>query len=798
MEPSESSDNGLRPVETKISYSYNNQRGWRRWRVLRPGRGMYHDVRRRLPYYWSDIRDAWTYRTVASTIRILLPAIAYTLDMYRRTGEFFGINEALFSSALAAIVFSIFAAQPLTIVGVTGLISLFNFTIYNIIRIYDVTLYPQFMAWTGIWAAIFHWIVAIFNLCDYMRYITDFSSESFGMYVGIIYLIKGVEELVNEFVTEGRAAGYLACMIAMLYFGSVYGLEKLGSSTIWKAGFRGMLGDYAYVFTTLFWVGFSHIPGNLNQTHVARVPVTKAFHPTQQRAWLIDFWNLDVKWVFVAVPFGFLVMLLFYYDHNVSSITAQSRQFPLKKPGGFHWDFFLLGCTTFVAGILGLPMPNGLVPQAPVHTDSLTVYETELKVIPTAEGESTEIRRPIVNATAVVEQRVSHFLMGLALVGTMTGPLLTVLHTMPSAVFAGVFFVVGWGSIESNGILSKFIFLQAEERFIQRDELLLQVRRRKILLYIGLQLLGVAACVAISHTIAAIGFPVLIVLLVPLRTHLMPRWFTLKELQILDDFTVTNKVVLASLGGKPALPEHTKAEDWGPTQSVWSHCTQTDRPFSSDRQTGQAVLPLARDARAGNWQLNSCLRVPSRLHLRGTHCILRVVLAYSKVYSLTTMSSARSSSPVSSIPQSLASYLPSISADTTREVTSDDASQCEFDIDWKNIWHGGKRLNTKAYGDNVTALTPTEFPFTNMGHLTDDSLEPGNPDLYYGARPEQLGRTVRKKIGRPKGRSPGNSHQTTQTHEERRTRSREASPQHWLSLASYVSGTPESATLSGA
>ena len=33
--------------------------------------------------------------------------------------------------------------------------------------------------------------------------------------------------------------------------------------------------------------------------------------------------------------------------------------------------------------------------------------------------------------------------MGLALIGTMTGPLLVVLHTMPTALFAGVFFVVG-------------------------------------------------------------------------------------------------------------------------------------------------------------------------------------------------------------------------------------------------------------------------------------------------------------------------------------------------------------------
>ena len=51
-------------------YNFDNERGWRAYRVLRPGRGMYHDVRRRLPYYRSDVTDAWTYRTFAGTVRI--------------------------------------------------------------------------------------------------------------------------------------------------------------------------------------------------------------------------------------------------------------------------------------------------------------------------------------------------------------------------------------------------------------------------------------------------------------------------------------------------------------------------------------------------------------------------------------------------------------------------------------------------------------------------------------------------------------------------------------------------------
>jgi hypothetical protein len=81
-----------------------------------------------------------------------------------------------------------------------------------------------------------------------------------------------------------------------------------------------------------------------------------------------------------------------------------------------------------------------------VHTDSLTVYETDLRIVQTEDGEGVEIRTAVVRALRVVEQRVSHFVMSLTIIGTMTGPLLRVIHIMPAAVFAGVFFVVGVGS----------------------------------------------------------------------------------------------------------------------------------------------------------------------------------------------------------------------------------------------------------------------------------------------------------------------------------------------------------------
>lgn len=335
---------------------------------------------------------------------------------------------------------------------------------------------------------------------------------------------------------------------------TVYALEFVGSTIWFRPWVRGLLADYAYPISTIFWTGFSHIPnGPLEGTNLISVPHTQAFHPTVDRNWIVDFWNLEVKWIFVSLPIGILLTLLFYYDHNVSSLTAQAKQFPLTKPAGFHWDFFLLGCTSFIGGVLGIPLPNGLVPQAPVHTDALTDYVDTVDIVITDDGR--ELRSKATTPEAVMEQRVSHFLMALALIGTMTGPLLVVLHTIPDALFAGVFFVVGMGSCIGNNLTGKFLFLLQERRFIDPSDPRLKLSKVRIFYFLACQLFAVAATVAISQTIGAIGFPVLIMSLIPFRWIVMPRIFTVEELEVLDAPTADNPVVLVSMGGQPELPE---------------------------------------------------------------------------------------------------------------------------------------------------------------------------------------------------------------------------------------------------
>jgi hypothetical protein len=138
---------------------------------------------------------------------------------------------------------------------------------------------------------------------------------------------------------------------------------------------------------------------------------------------------------------------------------AQSSHFPLRKPPGFHYDFFLLGITTFIAGLIGVPAPNGLIPQAPIHTNSLLIMghpckneldeERITRLSPQLGNDSnniiTEEGKPLNPSfgrrevpIAVVEQRVSNLAQGVLCLILLTDPFLHILGLVPRGVLAGL------------------------------------------------------------------------------------------------------------------------------------------------------------------------------------------------------------------------------------------------------------------------------------------------------------------------------------------------------------------------
>lgn len=431
------------------------------FRVRYFGTGIYTDIRRRLlRYYVSDIKDGLTYRTIPSTIYIfftnLLPAIAFAQDMFDHTNNSYGVNEVLLASAMGGVVFGVFSGSPLCIVGVTGPISIFNYTVYEIIEPMNIP-YFQFMCWICIWSMGFHFILAFTNSVNFMRFVTMFSCDVFAFFINIVYIQKGIQILTHQFELGDLASAFASIVVALVM--TLFGVSSqffASKSHYLPSRVRTLISDYSIPLCVVFFTGFIHFGGYLNDIKFATLPITRSFHPTdtvnRRTDWFIRFWeDIEVRDVFLAIPFAILLTALFYYDHNISSLMCQSSKFPLKKPSSFHYDFFLLGVTTGVAGIIGIPAPNGLVPQAPLHTLSLCIHEHDY--------ETDENR-----ITKVIEQRLSNTFQGLLTLVMMTRPFLVVLGLIPQAILAGLFWIMAITTLDDADVVRRlrFLFLDKE------------------------------------------------------------------------------------------------------------------------------------------------------------------------------------------------------------------------------------------------------------------------------------------------------------------------------------------------
>ncbi|KIW14735.1 hypothetical protein PV08_07519 [Exophiala spinifera] len=560
-----------------------------KWYKIRWFRGMISDVKRRAPYYWSDWKDAWDYRVVPATVYMyfanILPALAFSLDMFTKTHNSYGVNEVLLSSVMACVIFSLFAAQPLVIVGVTGPITVFSYTVYDIV-VPNGTNYFAFMAWIGIWSLLMHWLLAVTNSCNALTYVTRFSCDTFGFYVAFIYLQKGIQVLTRQWGLAGGESAYLSVMVSLLVLGFAYGCGVLGNSNLLHHIPRKFIEDYGTPLTIIFFTGFVHT-GHMKEVRLETLPTSKSFFPTADRGWFVHFWDISVGEVFLAIPFAILLTILFWFDHNVSSLIAQGSEFPLRKPPGFHWDIFLLGLTTGIAGLLGIPFPNGLIPQAPFHTTALCA--TRQVADEKARGHTVRV------VDHVVEQRVSNLAQGLLFLITMSGPLLIVLHLIPQGVLAGLFFVMGVQALEGNGITQKLLYLARDKNLTDATDPLARIdRQRAIWIFVAIELLGFGATFAISQTIAAIGFPVFLILLIVARSWLMPKWFRDDELRALDAPTA-GSFVMESVGGAYGEIEEATPDPRTPENEVAVVDDTLERGESYELETSIANRKAADD-----------------------------------------------------------------------------------------------------------------------------------------------------------------------------------------------------------
>lgn len=94
-------------------------------------------------------------------------------------------------------------------------------------------------------------------------------------------------------------------------------LQSLSQKPFFHRHVRRFLADYGMPMSLIAVSGVAYW-GRFNYANPSTLPIGAAFEPAGGRAWLVKFWQLDIKWVGIALPFGILLWMLFFFDHNVS------------------------------------------------------------------------------------------------------------------------------------------------------------------------------------------------------------------------------------------------------------------------------------------------------------------------------------------------------------------------------------------------------------------------------------------------------------------------------------------------
>ncbi|CAH8622897.1 unnamed protein product [Schistosoma bovis] len=159
--------------------------------------GLVQDIKRRAPHYVSDFTDAIHVQCCASFIFLyfacLTPIITFGGLLAQATGGYLGTIESILSGAVVGITYSLFSGQPLTIMGSTGPVLVFESIIFRLCTKMDWS-YLSFRLWIGIWVAVALFIMVALDLSALVKFITRFTEESFAALIGLIFFIEALKK----------------------------------------------------------------------------------------------------------------------------------------------------------------------------------------------------------------------------------------------------------------------------------------------------------------------------------------------------------------------------------------------------------------------------------------------------------------------------------------------------------------------------------------------------------------------------------------------------------------------------
>ncbi|XP_044062782.1 sodium bicarbonate cotransporter 3 isoform X1 [Siniperca chuatsi] len=162
--------------------------------------GLVNDVRRKVPFLWSDIRDAFSLQCLASVLFLYCACMSPVITFGGLLGEATKGNisaiESLFGASLTGVAYSLFAGQPLTILGSTGPVLVFEKILFKFCSDYGLS-YLSLRTSIGLWTAFLCLLLVATDASSLVCYITRFTEEAFASLICIIFIYEALEKLVH-------------------------------------------------------------------------------------------------------------------------------------------------------------------------------------------------------------------------------------------------------------------------------------------------------------------------------------------------------------------------------------------------------------------------------------------------------------------------------------------------------------------------------------------------------------------------------------------------------------------------
>ncbi|XP_062126525.1 electroneutral sodium bicarbonate exchanger 1 isoform X6 [Drosophila sulfurigaster albostrigata] len=595
--------------------------------------GLINDFKRKIPWYLSDYKDALSMQCVASWIFLyfacLSPIITFGGLLSEATGKNMAAMESLVSGFVCGMGYGFFSGQPLTILGSTGPVLVFESIVYefSMAQGWD---YMTFRFWIGMWVAVICVVLVAIDASALVCYITRFTEENFATLIAVIFVYKAIENVVvigktfpvNQGIYDCICTPPLQSNASVLEFakykwdscesynGTLVGhdcgtpptenvflmsvvlctgtfilstiLKEFKNALFFPSIVRQYISDFSVLIAIFAMTFFDYSLGVPTQ----KLEVPHELKPTlNTRGWLIPPFTEKNPWwsPIIAVFPAMLGTILIFMDQQITAVIVNRKENKLKKGCGYHLDLFVLSGLIAICSMMGLPWFVAATVLSINHVNSLKL-ESECS----APGEKPQF-------LGVREQRVTHIMIFLTIGGSVL--LTPLLGNIPMPVLFGVFLYMGVASLKGLQFFDRILIMFMPAKYQPDYMFLRQVPIKRVHLFTIIQL----ACLIILWLIksfpqTSILFPLMLVVMIGIRKSL-DFVFTRRELKILDDIMpeMTKRAAADDLHQLDAEDNHHQPASYnnGGNPGGGSGATTIHIPLSGNKLSNNGNVPAA-------------------------------------------------------------------------------------------------------------------------------------------------------------------------------------------------------------